>query len=369
MNKLNESLFSGISNLDMDDDVETNGVVPSVYADAINTRRKTRKELENRFKEQEKEKDAFIKDNHKTDRKPRGTKEMKKMKLSESLFESNDVKNAVWDYVDEQVDRVLDNLANVVTIDVEGYDADWCDQDGQSAVANKLVQNKEAFINSIVNVLFANKEDLSEHLESDGEDGWGSEIEEALSEFFNEADAIKYEVQNCRRGSYSINGEKVSDLIYSLKTLSDMLSDVISNIDDQEEILQEDASEEMFYKKKRKPLADIIMDELTWGETVFKPGKNGRFNPTYGPSLNLDESNIGANSDENGEYIIAWVPDEATVKAVEDIANKYNRESKSGSTNHVKGNKLFVKIYLNDEDWDEPYFDPNVKIYSSKKAI
>lgn len=289
------------------------------------------------------------------------------MKLSESLFESRDVKDVVWDYVDDRVDRILDNLSQVVMLDVEGYDADWCDSDGQTAVSNRLAQNKEAFINSVVNVLFANREGLSEHLESDGEDGWGSEIEEVLSEFFNEANAIQYEVENCRRGSYAINGKTVSDLIYSLNNLSDMLSDIISNIDNQEQTLQEDiisldVSDNTYYKSKRQPLADIIMRDLTSGEVVYTLNDDGKYVATHAPSLNLDEYDIGANADENGEYIIAWVPTEEMTKTVENLAKRYNRDYKSGSKEHVQGNKFFTKIYLDDTDWDEPYFDPNVKV-------
>ena len=381
MNRLNESLFSGMSNLDMDDDIELMGAVPPAYADAINAHQDTKKELEDRFKEQEKEKDAFVKDNHKTENKPKGTKEMKKMKLSEALFESvitesDDIKEAVKNCVDSKLDYVLDNLSQVIMSEVDGYDAEWCDADGQTAVSQRLVQNKEAFINSVVNVLFANREELSEQLDSDDEDGWGSEIEEVLSEFFNEANAIQYEVENCRRGSYAINGKKVSDLIYSLNNLSDMLSDIISNIDNKEETLQEavvslDVSDNTYYKSKRQPLADIIMRDLTSGEVVYTLNDDGKYVATHAPSLNLDEYDIGANADENGEYIIAWLPTEEMTKTVENIAKRYNRDYKSGSKEHVKGNKFFTKIYLDDEDWDKPYFDPNVKVRvdGRKKAV
>lgn len=374
MNKLNESLFSQFSDLDTEDEVKIDGAVPPAYVDAINTRRKTKKELENRFKEQEKEKDAFVKDNQKTENKPKGTKEMKKMKLSESLFESRDVKDVVWDYVDDRVDRILDNLSQVVMLDVEGYDADWCDSDGQTAVSYRLAQNKEAFIDSVVEVLFANREGLSEHLETDDEDGWGSEVEDILYDFFERSQNIAYEVRNCRRGSVAVDGNNINSLIGELNDLSVTLEDAISELTSQEQSLQENKSESdrIYYKSKREPLADIIQQELTSGEIVYKLNDSGKFIMTWAPSLNLDESNIGANCDSNGEYIIAWVANENTVKSVENIAKKYNKEFTSGNNKYTTGdNKFFVKIYLDDKDWDEPYFDPNaqVRVDGRKKAV
>lgn len=376
MNRLNESLFSGMSNLDMDDDIELMGAVPPAYADAINTHQDTKKELEDRFKEQEKEKDAFVKDNHKTENKPKGTKEMKKMKLSESLFESRDVKDVVWDYVDDRVDTILDNLSQVVMSDVEGYDADWCDSDGQTAVSYRLAQNKEAFINSVVEVLFANREGLSEHLESDDEDGWGSEVEDILYDFFERSQRIAYEVRSCRRGSVAVDGNNINSLIRELNELGTVLEDAISELAEDEKTLQEDVisldvSDNTYYKSKRQPLADIIMRDLTSGEVVYTLNDDGKYVATHAPSLNLDEYDIGANADENGEYIIAWLPTEEMTKTVENLAKRYNRDYKSGSKEHVKGNKFFTKIYLDDEDWDKPYFDPNVKVRvdGRKKAV
>ena len=82
--------------------------------------------------------------------------------------------------------------------------------------------------------------------------------------------------------------------------------------------------------------------------------------PTFAPSLNLDEYEVGVNVDDKGEFVIAWVNEETLPKAIE-IAKKYNKEYETGVDNYVKGNNQYVKIYITDEDWDQPYFDPNVK--------
>ena len=87
MNKLNEHLFSkSYWNEDhAEEDFEM--VVDPTYADALRGRKKDKKALDDTFKEQDKATDDFVKANHETENKPKGTKEMKKMKLSESLFE------------------------------------------------------------------------------------------------------------------------------------------------------------------------------------------------------------------------------------------------------------------------------------------
>jgi hypothetical protein len=132
-----------------------------------------------------------------------------------------------------------------------------------------------------------------------------------------------------------------------------------------EEELHEEADAyeigEIVYKRKRQPLADIIQDELTSGEWVYK--YNGKaLNPTPAPSLNIDPEEIGVDSDNKGDFVIAWVETEDDTKEVEDVAKKYGKEFISGYDRYVRGkNKFFTKIYLNEEEWDEPYFDPNVR--------
>lgn len=212
MNILNEALMKTVSQ-DLADDKLT-PVVDPTYADAVKTGKQIETDLAKRFKDQEKAKDEFVKDNHKTERKVKGTKEMKKMKLSESLFED---------------------------------------------VVEKPERN-------------------------------------------------------------------------------------------------------LFYKSTREPLADIIQQELTSGEVVYNLNKDGKYIMTWAPSLNLDEYDIGVNGDAKGDYIIAYLPSEDMCAQVEAVATKYGKEFESGMDRYASGNKFFTKIYVDDIDWDEPYFDPNVQI-------
>ena len=196
-----------------EDDFEVEAVVTPTYVDAIKSHKKVKKELDNRFKDQEKGKEAFIKMNHNQNVKPKGTKDMKKMKLSESIF------------------------------------------------------------------------------------------------------------------------------------------------DDAVAAMSRPSTGTLYYKThKRGCLADVIQDELTCGEEVYKRGSNGKAIPTVAPSLNLEEWDIGVSSDENGEYIIANVSDEATQRDVEEIAMKYGKSYKSGKNSYVADDKVFyTKIYIDDEDWVAPF--------------
>lgn len=88
MNRLNEELLR-VPNMELDDDnvsdLET--AVNPDYADAVNEHEKIKNKLENDFKEQDKAKEDFIKDNHKREIKFSAPIGMKQMKLSESLFD------------------------------------------------------------------------------------------------------------------------------------------------------------------------------------------------------------------------------------------------------------------------------------------
>lgn len=282
MNKLNESLLKFASQgLIGDDDVEGLAVNPD-YHQAMVDAKNLPKQLEDKFKEQEKDKEAFVKDNQKTDKKPKGTKEMKKMKLSESLFEP----------ASDELDESSDTL-NYIVIKKDG------------AVAGVPC----------------------------------STYEEAR------------ELSNNHEGSKIFEIKPHKELEEATATLE---------------------KPAFYYKKKRQPLADIILRDLTSGEVVYKESQPGKFIATHAPSLNLDEDNgdIGAGRDGNGEYIIAWVKTDSDLNDVKEIADRYGKEFKSGFDKYVAGDsKYFGKIYIDETEWDEPYFDPNVPIRPSKGSV
>lgn len=89
--KIVKEALKGVSHTSLEDtsDLDVQGAVSPTYADAVVRRARLVKELEDKFKSKNKEAEDFIKDNHNTEFKPKGTEGMKKMKLSEALFEGD----------------------------------------------------------------------------------------------------------------------------------------------------------------------------------------------------------------------------------------------------------------------------------------
>ena len=66
------------------------------------------------------------------------------------------------------------------------------------------------------------------------DDGWDENDLEDLIELFNEFEKVQYEIKNARRGSYGIEGKKLSDLIEKLEELKRSLDQQIKYLENQE---------------------------------------------------------------------------------------------------------------------------------------
>lgn len=269
--------------------------VDPTYNDAINSHKELKDKLEDDFKEQEKETEKFIKENEKTELKVKGTKEMKKMKLSESLFEDyNDDPNTYQD-----IFNVLDNIQHLVSSTMEWSDEDWTVDNTKQT--RDMLHDEMNRLTELVHILDRRNDNKA----------------------LGEAAVL----------------DKPVELTYT-------------EVDDEDDI---------YYKKKRQPLADIIMRDLTSGEVVYRL-KDGKYSPTHRPSLNIDEYDIGAGTDDNGEYILARVENEEQLSDIEAIAKRYGKKFKTEFDKWAVGPKYVGKIYIEYEDWDVPYFDPDVKV-------
>lgn len=365
MNKLNESLLKFASQgLIGDDDVEGLAVNPD-YHQAMVDAKNLSKELEDKFKEQEKDKEAFIKDNQKTDKKPKGTKEMKKMKLSESLFESASDDFDEWririkDFIIEEINNKFDNAAMWISESLPGYDAEWCNEEGNNESARDCQQALEKYADEMaLNLLYHYPQNYEESLTTKQKVNEDQDISQyiVIKSDGSTAGVPCNTYEEARELSNNHEGSK----IFELKPHKEL-----------EEATATLEKPAFYYKKKRQPLADIILRDLTSGEVVYKESQPGKFIATHAPSLNLDEDNgdIGAGRDSNGEYIIAWVKTENDLDDVKEIADRYGKEFKSGFDKYVAGDsKYFGKIYIDETEWDEPYFDPNVPIRPSKGSV
>lgn len=282
--KLNEAIIGNCNMEVPEGTVETKGNVPEVYADAINQRREREKKITDDFKEQDKAIEEFAKESQKTENKPKGTPEMKKLHLSESLF--------------EDVNKSITEKA----------------QDAAGSI--------EEFINYV-------------------------DKTPGIEEFIEKED-----IETLRRMI-----DKLMDFYHKYSTTMDN-----ENVF---EAVETPADTKIYYKKKRGPLVAIIEDELGSGEVVYKLGKSGKYNPTHAPSLNIDRYLIGGGTDEKGEYISAWIPENKIDDAVA-IAKKYNKEYKLGHDKYVRGDKDFIRIYIDESDWEGNYVDPNVPTLNRK---
>jgi hypothetical protein len=71
---------------------------------------------------------------------------------------------------------------------------------------------------------------------SDGSDGWDEdklEEEFGLMSWIKEVEKLSYELQNARRGAYALNGDTYGDLVMYVKDLSDSISDIAGNMEDE----------------------------------------------------------------------------------------------------------------------------------------
>ena len=125
-----------------------------------------------------------------------------------------------------------------------------------------------------------------------------------------------------------------------------------------------------YYKKKRGSLADVICDELTYGEEVYTLSSNGKYIPTTAPSLLINEYNVSTDWDDNGQnFILVQVADEETQSKVVELANKFGKKCTTKHTNYGDLDKRFqVRILIDEEDFDGSYFDPNVLVRGKRAA-
>jgi len=87
-------------------------------------------------------------------------------------------------------------------------------------------------------------------MSSNSEDGWGEDVEDLTTDFFDYVDRVAYEIKNARRGSYADIGTSIEDLASTFDNISAMASELSSifsnaevNYSDDEEDYDEDLDE------------------------------------------------------------------------------------------------------------------------------
>ena len=364
-----------VPNLEVDE--LTTAVNPD-YADAVNEHEKIKDKLEDDFKEQEKEKEAFIKDTERREIKFSAPKQFKQMKLSEALFEDVKVESPSVD--DEEIVNMEEETPTETLTEAIEYGDPM--EFGRGPCAPTIADFRESI------------QDAVSYL------GDEENNELATQQLRTLVKRLMYDKQTVENFNAFWTERYPASIDYIDKQLALIPGDVLNSLlaveesvetDDLEEFLDAkinpdasgntvpflngtSATEELeeavavaddiyIYKKKRMPLADILMAELCEGEyPVYRKSASGKLNPTNGPHFNLDYDDVAAGYDGKGDYIIAWVADEQLANKVATLGDKYNRETVIGSDKYVSGTPFFVKIYVEDDDWETPYVDPNVTV-------
>ena len=186
---------------------------------------------------------------------------------------------------------------------------------------------------------------------------------------------------------FEIKSFKFDRIPKELKTLTDeqraevnLLLDKINEDEDNDFLTEEDSIDNqissnektnnntkiVYYKDKREPLADVMQQDLTTGEWGYiESEKTGKLVPTpISPRVDIPGENVGAFYDDDEQGIIVRVDDESKLEELKEFAQYYDRPFETGYDKHVVGPKYFIKIKLEEKDWDEPYKDSRVHVRS-----
>lgn len=195
--KLSEAIAdNGFNNMDKNivtSDTKAEIEVPYQIGDAVQSHIKKRAEIEDSMKEKDKEVDELEKENQVDSHKEVKTDDLKKMKLSEDLFEA---------------------FEDDAEVDNDKY-SKYFDETG------KLKPE-------LADEYFALTDGVEESLHEDYQDGWPEDL--ADLSVFTKLDKLIYELQTSVRGAYT-KAKTLDQLSDYIQDLADELSDVAARIE------------------------------------------------------------------------------------------------------------------------------------------
>lgn len=195
--KLSEAIAdNGFNNMDKNivtSDTKAEIEVPYQIGDAVQNHIRKRAEIEDSMKEKDKEVDELEKENQVDSHKEVKTDDLKKMKLSEDLFEA---------------------FSDEAEVDDDKY-SKYFDETG------KLKPE-------LADEYFALTDGVEESLHEDYQDGWPEDL--ADLSVFTKLDRLIYELQTSVRGAYT-KAKTLDQLSNYIQDLADELSDVAARIE------------------------------------------------------------------------------------------------------------------------------------------
>ena len=205
-------------------------------------------------------------------------------------------------------------------------------------------------------------ESVFQYLDSHTETGVEDDATDANKSALSDVDKIRKQLKK----DFSAKKKEMSDFekTTNRREQKPMKNSELKKLHLSEEMFVEGVGD-FYYRPKREPLAGVIEAELTGGEKGYKKTATG-WSPTVAPSLLLDQSTVGISYDGNFEL---YLDSEELAHKVIAVGEKYNRRTKYEKLNSPYSNKNHkVTIYLEEDDWDIPYYDPNVNIRNDRRG-
>ena len=131
---------------------------------------------------------------------------------------------------------------------------------------------------------FRNLKTLKEQditMNEDPDEGWGEDVEDLTTEFFDFVDRVDYEIKNARRGSYAGIGTSIDDLAQAFSNISDMATELSETFSNAEVNYSSDEDMNESTKVKERPTGNSRADEI-----VFEFSQTERDTETFTKALN-----------------------------------------------------------------------------------
>ena len=131
---------------------------------------------------------------------------------------------------------------------------------------------------------FRNLKTLKEQditMNEDPDEGWGEDVEDLTTDFFDFVDRVDYEIKNARRGSYADIGTSIDDLAQAFSNIADMATELSETFSNAEVNYSSDEDMNESAKVKERPTGNSRADEI-----VFEFSQTERDTETFTKALN-----------------------------------------------------------------------------------
>lgn len=329
--KLNESVLQDlqedIQNLERvmkSERVDAVGSMPITMLDAVEESEKVQDEIEKEMEEHS-EKVKLNKVLGAEEQPVPEYPEVPKIILEESLFE---------DYIDDNYKLVseIEEYVREGHIDPEDLLHKLLMYYYTDPSFRKFVVDNDIFSEADIDFI------VNENLMNNNEDGWGDEIKNLLDPVIDNIDRVSYEVSNCVRGSYGVDGSEVEDLADTLNDCANDLSEISDELENEADRLNEGRKR----NEEEYDLFSSIQDELCSISNNFR--KRTLF-PDVKINSRYDISDVGVEYNKDGfADITIRQPSMEDFEFAFKVANTYGVETVGPKEDGPNQYKLIIRV-------------------------